>query len=90
MTRANSSESTSRGTETASARVTFEKPDLCYAPSGAQGSPTWMTCSHARQRDRVSTGAELDRVCSGQRPTMRQGTTTRSSPAPEHDHFRVL
>ena len=90
ITRANSWESISRGTETVSARVTFEKPDLCYTPSGAQGSPMWMTCSHSRQRWGQGCRSRALLVSRDQRSTTKYGATTRSSPAPKHDCFRVL
>jgi hypothetical protein len=36
------------------------------------------------------TGVELYWLCRDQRSTPKYGVTTRSSPAPEHDRFRVL
>jgi hypothetical protein len=62
----------------------------CYAPSGAQGSPTWTMCSHSRPRQGQGRRSGALLVSRDQRSTTKYGVTTRSSPAPERDCFRVL
>jgi hypothetical protein len=51
----------------------------------------WMMCGYTRQRQGTGdTGAELNWLCRDQRSTTKYGATTRSSPAPKRDCFRVL